>query len=78
MILLGTIWTFNMFPIVYLMLGEANAMHSEILVTYAYRLAFGSVRDYAGAATYGILILSMLLVFAVFHRRVTDRREAVR
>lgn len=77
-IMLGTIWTFNMFPIIYLMLGEANALHSEILVTYAYRLAFGSVRDYAGAATYGILILSMLLVFAVFYRRILDRQEAAR
>ncbi|MHC0432244.1 carbohydrate ABC transporter permease [Streptomyces sp. O3] len=75
-ILLGTIWTFNMFPIIYLMLGEANAMNSEILVTYAYRLAFGSVRDYAGAATYGIIILSMLLVFAVFYRRLLNRQEA--
>ncbi|WP_374983405.1 carbohydrate ABC transporter permease [Streptomyces fradiae] len=77
-IMLGTIWTFNMFPIIYLMLGEANAMHSEILVTYAYRLAFGSVRDYAGAATYGIIILSMLLVFAVFYRRLLNRQEAAR
>nr|WP_104530663.1 sugar ABC transporter permease [Wenjunlia vitaminophila] len=89
-ILLGTIWTFNMFPIIFLMLGQGNSADSEILVTYAYRLAFAGVRDYAGAATYGICILSILLVFSVFYRkaisdespggrpRTTRRREAVR
>ncbi|GAA2490143.1 sugar ABC transporter permease [Streptomyces thermolineatus] len=77
-ILLGTIWTFNMFPIIYLVIGQGASSESEILVTYAYRLAFQGVRDYAGSATYGILILSLLLVFSVFYRRMLDRQEAAR
>ncbi|PLW73674.1 ABC transporter permease subunit [Streptomyces sp. SCUT-3] len=77
-ILLGTIWTFNMFPIIYLVIGQGASSESEILVTYAYRLAFQGVRDYAGSATYGILILSLLLVFSVFYRRMLDRQEATR
>ncbi|OON71575.1 ABC transporter permease subunit [Streptomyces tsukubensis] len=74
-VLLGTIWTFNMFPIIYLVIGQAGGTKSEILVTYAYRLAFQGVRDYAGSASYGIVILSLLLVFSVFHRRMLSRQE---
>ncbi|MFF3762551.1 carbohydrate ABC transporter permease [Streptomyces sp. NPDC001922] len=77
-ILLGTIWTFNMFPIIYLVIGQAGGTESEILVTYAYRLAFQGVRDYAGSATYGMVILSLLLVFSVFYRRMPTRQETAR
>ncbi|WP_229890724.1 carbohydrate ABC transporter permease [Streptomyces mashuensis] len=77
-ILLGTIWTFNMFQVIYLLVGQGASSDSEILVTYSYRLAFQGVRDYAGSATYGILILSLLLVFAVFYRRMLDRQETTR
>ncbi|MFI1965408.1 carbohydrate ABC transporter permease [Streptomyces pathocidini] len=77
-VLLGTIWTFNMFPIIYLVIGQAGGTESEILVTYAYRLAFQGVRDYAGSASYGIVILSLLLVFSVFYRRLLGRQEVAR
>ncbi|MBH1933494.1 sugar ABC transporter permease [Streptomyces sp. AV19] len=74
-VLLGTIWTFNMFQVIYLLIGQGASSESEILVTYAYRLAFQGIRDYAGSATYGILILSLLLVFATFYRRMLARQE---
>ncbi|MFF4155677.1 carbohydrate ABC transporter permease [Streptomyces sp. NPDC001678] len=77
-ILLGVIWTFNMFQVIYLLIGQGASSESEILVTYSYRLAFQGIRDYAGSATYGILILSLLLVFAVFYRRTLARQEASR
>lgn len=72
-ILLGTIWTFNMFPVIYLVTGGQPAGQSEILVTGAYRAAFSGIRDYSLAATYGVIILSMLLVFASLYRRVLRR-----
>ena len=76
-ILLGSIWTFNQFPVIFLLVGGDAGADSQILVTYAYRLAFAGVRDYSGAATYGVLILTLLLVFAVlYRRRVTPRRPA--
>ena len=74
-VLLGTIWTFNMFPVIYLVIGQAGGADSEILVTYAYRLAFQGVRDYAGSATYGVIILSLLLVFASVYRGRLKRQE---
>ena len=69
-ILLGTIWTFNMFPVIYFVSGGEPAGESEILVTGAFRAAFEGLRNYSLAATYGVLILSMLLVYASIYRRV--------
>jgi arabinogalactan oligomer / maltooligosaccharide transport system permease protein len=68
-ILLGTIWTFNMFPIIYFVSGGEPAGQSEILVTGAFRAAFEGLRNYSLAATYGVLILSMLVVYASIYRR---------
>jgi arabinogalactan oligomer/maltooligosaccharide transport system permease protein len=69
-ILLGTIWTFNMFPIIFFVTKGQPAGQTEILVTGAFRAAFEGVRNYSLAATYGVLILSMLMVFATVYRRM--------
>lgn len=69
-ILLGTIWTFNMFPIIFFVTRGQPAGQTEILVTGAFRAAFEGIRNYSLAATYGVLILSMLMVFASVYRRV--------
>jgi arabinogalactan oligomer/maltooligosaccharide transport system permease protein len=69
-VLLGTIWTFNMFPVIYFVSGGEPAGQSEILVTGAFRAAFEGLRNYSLAATYGVLILSMLIVYAAIYKRV--------
>ena len=74
-ILLGTIWTFNMFPIIFLVTGGQPAGQTEILVTGAYQAAFEGIRDYSLAATYGVLILSILIVFATVYKRALRTRE---
>jgi len=76
-ILLGTIWTFNMFPIIFLITEGQPAGQSEILVTGAYRAAFQGIRDYSLASTYGVIILSMLIVYAAVYRRVLRRHGEV-
>jgi arabinogalactan oligomer/maltooligosaccharide transport system permease protein len=76
-ILLGTIWTFNMFPVIFLVTGGGPAGQTEILVTGAYRAAFQGIRNYAVASTYGVLILSILLVFATAYRRVLRKQGEV-
>lgn len=68
-ILLGTVWTFNMFPIIFFVSGGEPAGQSEILVTGAFRAAFEGLRNYSLAATYGVLILSLLMVYAAIYRR---------
>ncbi|MFG1705753.1 carbohydrate ABC transporter permease [Nonomuraea sp. M3C6] len=68
-ILLGTIWTFNMFPIIFLVTRGGPGSETEILVTYAFREAFTGIRDYAGSAAWGVIILLMLVVLAIGYRR---------
>jgi arabinogalactan oligomer / maltooligosaccharide transport system permease protein len=76
-ILLGTIWTFNMFPVIFLVTEGQPAGQTEILVTGAFRYAFEGIRQYALASAYGIIILSMLLVFAVAYRKMLSRQGQV-
>jgi arabinogalactan oligomer/maltooligosaccharide transport system permease protein len=75
-IMLGAIWTFNQFAVIFLLIGQAAGASSQILVTFAYQLAFSGVRDYSGSATYGALILSLLVVFAVVYKRTLARENA--
>ncbi|TDQ00808.1 carbohydrate ABC transporter permease [Labedaea rhizosphaerae] len=67
-ILLGTIWTFNMFPIIYIVSRGGPAGGTEILVTGAFKEAFEGIRNYSIAATYGVLILSVLIAYSVGYR----------
>ena len=76
-ILLGTIWTFNMFPIIYFVTSGQPAGETEILVTAAYRAAFQGLRNYSLAASYGVIILSLLLVYALFYRRALRQQGEV-
>ncbi len=76
-ILLGTIWTFNMFPVIFLVTEGQPAGQTDILVTGAYRAAFEGIRNYSLASTYGVLILSILLVFSVFYRRALRKQGEV-
>ncbi|GGO89585.1 ABC transporter permease [Nocardioides phosphati] len=76
-ILLGTIWTFNMFPIIYFVTGGQPAGETEILVTGSYRAAFEGLRNYSLAATYGVVILALLVVYAAAYRRVLKSKGEV-
>ncbi|MEO3807590.1 sugar ABC transporter permease [Sphaerisporangium sp. B11E5] len=72
-VLLGTIWTFNQFPVIFLVTKGGPGGSSEILVTYAYRQAFEGIRNYSGSAAWGVLILALLVVMAVVYRRALRR-----
>lgn len=76
-ILLGTIWTFNMFPIIYIVSRGGPAGGTEILVTGAFREAFEGIRNYSVAATYGVLILSILIAYSIGYRYFLRRQGEV-
>lgn len=76
-VLLGTIWTFNMFPMIFLITGGGPGNSTEILVTYAFREAFTGVRDYSGSAAWGAIILALLVVLATVYRRALRRQGEV-
>lgn len=71
-ILLGLIWTFNMFAVIFLITGGGPGTDTQIFATFAYREAF-EVRRYGVAAAYGVVILSILLVFAQFYKAMIRR-----
>ncbi|PZH15766.1 ABC transporter permease [Streptomyces sp. NTH33] len=75
-VLLGVIWTFNQFVIIFLLFGKTSAPDAQILVTWAYHLGFGQQpRDYAQSAAYGVLLLSILTVFTSFYFRWLKRND---
>ncbi|MCA0437930.1 MAG: sugar ABC transporter permease [Austwickia sp.] len=76
-ILLGTIWTFNMFPIIFLVSRGGPAGGTEILVTGAFRAAFEGIRNYGFAAAYGVVILSILVLYSLVYRRVLRNQGEV-
>ncbi|MCC6620483.1 MAG: sugar ABC transporter permease [Deltaproteobacteria bacterium] len=72
-IILGVIWTFNMFNVIYLVSGGAPDNETNILVTEAYR-AFRLDR-FELAAAYSLLIFVMLLLYGWMQNRVTRATE---
>jgi arabinogalactan oligomer/maltooligosaccharide transport system permease protein len=46
-------------------------------VTGAFRAAFEGIRNYSLSATYGVLILSILLLFSFLYRRALRKQGEV-
>jgi arabinogalactan oligomer / maltooligosaccharide transport system permease protein len=59
-IILGAIWTFNMFNVVFLVSGGDPDGSTDILVSEAYRWAFTREAQYGYAAAYAVLIFVLL------------------
>jgi arabinogalactan oligomer/maltooligosaccharide transport system permease protein len=76
-IVLGTVWTFNMFNVIYLVSGGAPGGKTDILVVEAFRWAFerGQGGAFGTAAAYSTLIFLMLLSYNVAAARVTRAVE---
>jgi len=73
-IILGTIWTFNMFNIIYLVSGGGPNNSTEILITDAYR-AFDVLGRYGFAAAYSVVIFAILLLYTMITNRITKATE---
>ncbi|MEW5759445.1 MAG: extracellular solute-binding protein [Candidatus Thermoplasmatota archaeon] len=74
--LLGTIWTFNMFNVIYLVTGGGPANATDILITYAYD-AFHIENQYGFAAAYSVVIFILLLSFSIIYSKTTKAMESV-
>ncbi len=76
-VVLGSIWTFNMFNVIYLVSGGEPGGSTDILITEAYRWAFIRYERYGLAAAYATLIFVILLGYTYLTSRVTKKaREA--
>lgn len=74
-VLLGIIWTFNQFNIVYLVSSGEPDNSTDILISEVYRWAFARREQYGYAAAYASLIFVLLLVWSVFSTRLARRIE---
>jgi arabinogalactan oligomer/maltooligosaccharide transport system permease protein len=61
-VVLGAVWTFNMFNVVFLVSGGEPDGTTDILVSEAYRWAFTRQAQYGYASAYAVLIFFLLLL----------------
>ena len=74
-VVLGMIWTFNMFNVVYLVSGGEPDGSTDILISEAYRWAFQRQEQYGYAAAYATLIFFILLFYTLATRRIGGAKE---
>jgi arabinogalactan oligomer/maltooligosaccharide transport system permease protein len=75
-IILGSIWTFNMFNIIYLVSAGEPDGGTEILISEAYRWAFTRGHRYGYAAAYAVLIFGVLVLYSKATDRLLSRKAA--
>lgn len=74
-VILGAIWTFNMFNVIYLVSAGEPGGSTDILITEAYRWAFIRHERYGLAAAYATLIFLILLAYSLITNRVAKGAE---
>ncbi len=75
-VVLGSVWTFNMFNVVYLVSGGEPGSQTDILISEAYRWAFERGQRYGHAAAYSVLIFFFLLLFSRLGDRAAPKGAA--
>lgn len=73
-ILLDLIWTFQLFPLVWLTTGGGPSLATEVLSTLTYRLAFVNFQ-FSQAATAAVSILVISAAFTVLYLRNEARKK---
>ncbi len=74
MIMLGLIYTFKVFDLIFLMTGGGPANSTEVLSTVSYRRAFENFNFSEGAAVANILFFILLLV-SLFYLKMLNKEE---
>ena len=73
-VILGSVWTFNQFNIVYLVSGGEPSNSTDILISEAWRWAFARREQYGYASAYAALIFVILLAWSIVTTRVNKAR----
>lgn len=74
-VVLGSVWTFNMFNVVFLVSGGEPDGTTDILVSEAYRWAFARNAQFGYAAAYAVLIFGLLALMTRVLGGVERRSE---
>jgi arabinogalactan oligomer/maltooligosaccharide transport system permease protein len=75
-VILGAMWTFNMFNVVFLVSGGEPEGKTDILVSEAYRWAFTRDAQYGYAAAYAVLIFFILSLITRATKRLAEGAPA--
>jgi arabinogalactan oligomer/maltooligosaccharide transport system permease protein len=75
-VILGSVWTFNMFNIIYLVSGGEPGGATDILVSEAFRWAFQRNEQYGFAAAYSVLIFFVLFAWSQVTKRLSGQEAA--
>jgi ABC-type sugar transport system permease subunit len=84
-IMIGMMWTFNQFNVIYFVSGGGPLHQTEILVTQAYRLVnettinlpgLGNVRPYGVAASFAYIVFAVLATLTLITNRITRATES--
>ncbi len=73
-VILGSVWTFNMFNIIFLVSGGEPDGSTEILISQAYRWAFTRGHHYGYASAYAVLIFAVLVGYSRLTNALTGRK----
>ena len=75
-IVLGVVWTFNKFDIIYLITQGGPQEKTDILVSSMYKAAFQFYR-YGFTAMFALVIFVILFLFTLFYLRITNGLKSV-
>jgi arabinogalactan oligomer / maltooligosaccharide transport system permease protein len=70
-VILGSVWTFNMFNIIYLVSAGDPDGSTEILISEAYKWAFERQSQYGYASAYALMIFGILILYTLVTKKVT-------
>ena len=73
-LMIGFMYTFKVFDLIYAMTGGGPVYATEVLSTYSYKLSFGYFRFGEGAAAANVLYFGLLLV-SLFYRYLIGKED---
>ena len=73
-VILGSVWTFNMFNIIYLVSAGEPDSSTDILISDAYKWAFSRGNRYGYASAYAILIFGILLAYSKLGNAIAGKK----
>ena len=73
-VVLGSVWTFNMFNVIYLVSAGEPDSSTDILISDAYRWAFSRGNRYGYASAYAVLIFFILFGYSKLGNRIAGRK----
>ncbi len=74
-IMLGTIWTFNQFNVIFFITGGGPRGQTDLLVTQSYKI-IQQEQQYGAAAAFSIIVFFILFVITLINNRITRATSA--